>query len=98
VLEAALSGCSLVLGDIPSLRGLWDGAALFVPPNDPAALKTALRHLMARPAWREELGHAARARGLEFTPERMASGYLSAYSELMMAKTPHELETTRAMS
>ena len=30
VLEAALSGCALVLGDIPSLRELWSGAAVFV--------------------------------------------------------------------
>ena len=34
VLEAALSGCALVLGDIPSLREIWDGAALFVDPDD----------------------------------------------------------------
>ncbi len=36
ILEAALSGCALVLGDIPSLRENWDGAAVFVPPNDDA--------------------------------------------------------------
>ena len=32
-LEAALSGCALVLGDIPSLREIWGDAALFVPPG-----------------------------------------------------------------
>ena len=31
-LEAALAGCALVLGDIPSLREIWDEAAFFVPP------------------------------------------------------------------
>ena len=31
ILEAARDGCALVLGDIASLRELWDGAALFVP-------------------------------------------------------------------
>ena len=34
ILEAALSGCALVLGDLPSLRELWTGAAMFVPPDD----------------------------------------------------------------
>ena len=33
VLEAALSGCALVLGDIPTLRELWEGAAAFVAPD-----------------------------------------------------------------
>ena len=39
VLEAALSGCALVLGDIPSLQELWHDAALFANPNDPPTLK-----------------------------------------------------------
>src|SRR5205085_10355716 len=34
VLEAARSGCALVLGDIESLRENWDGAAIFVSPDD----------------------------------------------------------------
>src|SRR5690606_19010272 len=29
-LEAALHGCPLVLGDIPSLREVWDNAAMYV--------------------------------------------------------------------
>ena len=35
ILEAAADRCALVLGDIPSLRELWDGAARFVDPRDP---------------------------------------------------------------
>ena len=35
VLEAALSGCSLVLSDIPSFRENWDGAALLISTEDP---------------------------------------------------------------
>ena len=42
ILEAALAGCALVLGDIDSLRELWDGCALFVPPEDDDALAEAL--------------------------------------------------------
>src|SRR6185369_6695620 len=43
--EAALRGCALVLGDIPSLREVWGDAALFVDPTDDDALAGALREL-----------------------------------------------------
>src|SRR5690606_29955126 len=49
VLEAALSGCTLVLGDIPSLRELWGPVATFVDPNDARALREAIADLAARP-------------------------------------------------
>lgn len=82
VLEAALCGCALVLGDIPSLREHWDGAATFIPPDDPAALQAALDHLILDVTLREELGLRARRRGLEYSPERMARGYLAIYDRL----------------
>lgn len=90
VLEAGLSGCALVLGDIESLRETWQDAALFVPPHDTLALKAALRGLIADPVRREFLGEQARLRALEFSPGRMAVGYLSAYSELTQ-KTAQEV-------
>ena len=74
ILEAALSGCALVLGDIPSLRENWTGAALFA-----GDLKEALTSLMDDFALRNRLATAARKRALTFTPERMAAGYLAAY-------------------
>jgi glycogen synthase len=82
VLEAALCGCALVLGDIPSLREHWDGAATFVPPDDRAALRAALDRLIADAALRDDLAARARRRGLEYSPERMARGYLAAYDRL----------------
>jgi glycogen(starch) synthase len=85
VLEAGLSGCALVLGDIPSLRENWEGSAVFVPPNDSQALRLAIQDLIEDPERREALGVCARARALLFTPERMASGYLGAYADLMAA-------------
>ncbi len=86
VIDAALSGCALVLGDIPSLRETWDDAAIFVPPDDRAALADALADLIASPAKIQSLTHAARDRALEYSASRMASGYLSAYSMLMAAR------------
>ena len=83
VLEAALSGCALVLGDIPSLRENWEGCALFVPPDDADALERALTELIGNERLRNELAGSAMGRALAFTPERMASGYLCAYHQLL---------------
>ena len=85
VLEAGMSGCALVLGDIPSLRENWEDAAVFVPPNDPEALECAIEDLIADNDRREALSVCARARALQFTPERMAASYVTVYSDLMAA-------------
>lgn len=82
-LEAGLSGCALVLGDIDSLREIWDGAAVFVDPRDSQALKAALVQLIQNPNYRREMAHRARERALLFKSERMAQDYLGVYKELM---------------
>jgi glycogen synthase len=83
VLEAALSGCALVLGDIPSLRETWQGAAEFAPPADDAAIAARIRALAGDPGRRRALGVAARARALRHGPERMAEAHLAAYRALL---------------
>jgi glycosyltransferase involved in cell wall biosynthesis len=82
-LEAGLSGCALVLGDIPSLREVWGDAALFVPPDDPTALRDALCRFIGDAALREEMAHRAQSRAKVYTPERMAQGYWCAYQALL---------------
>lgn len=82
VLEAALSGCALVLGDISSLRELWDGAALFLPPRDEAAWRRGLAALIADPRRRAALAHAARGRGLRHGPARQAAAYAALYRSI----------------
>lgn len=101
VLEAALSGCALVLGDVPSLRELWGGAALFVDPADPEDLGRALRCLITHPAVREALAARSRSRALGLSPERTALGYLALYDELFARPTrasdrPRSLAPPRA--
>lgn len=85
VLEAALSGCALVLGDIASLRETWGDAAVFVPPDDRHALEQALRQLIARPDQRSALAAAARRRALQFSPRAMADAWLRAAARLAPA-------------
>lgn len=82
-LEAALSGCTLVLGDIDSLREVWGDSAVYVDPDDPEALGRALRNLMRAPAVRATLAGRARLRAGQLTARRMAQAYFHAYAELM---------------
>jgi glycosyltransferase involved in cell wall biosynthesis len=79
VLEAALSECALVLGDIPTLRELWDGCAQFVAPSNTDGLRDALLELIADAELRKELALRARKRAIEYSAARMAEGYASAY-------------------
>ena len=83
VLEAALAGCTLVLGDIPTLREQWDGAAVFVPPDQPETMRVALEGLIGDPGLRHALSMRARKRALTLTPRRMAREYLSLYGDLV---------------
>ena len=83
ILEAGLSGCALVLGNIPSLREIWNGAAMFVSPNDPMEMKFALERLISNPFRRKEMAAYAQCRAIQFNPKRMASEYLAAYSDAM---------------
>ena len=82
-LEAGLAGCALVLGDIPSLREVWHDAAMYVSPEQPAALEAGLLDLIADVPRRCHLARAARARAQCFTPERMAQGYVALYRQLI---------------
>jgi glycogen synthase len=83
ILEAALAGCALVLGDIPSLREIWGDAALFVSPDDPAALEHGLKELIADPTETARLAAKARTAAARYTPEKMVDGYLAAFALVM---------------
>jgi glycosyltransferase involved in cell wall biosynthesis len=85
ILEAALSGCALVLGDLPSLRELWTGAAVFVPPDDHDALTRELKRLIAQPAHLANLALTARHRARNYGTERMVARYLNVYADLLDA-------------
>jgi glycogen synthase len=86
ILEAALSGCALVLGDIPSLREIWGFAAVYVNPEDSQQLAASINDLIVEPSRRIALAKAARRRALYFSPQRMAQKYLAAYCRLLETK------------
>lgn len=86
VLEAAMSGCALVLGDIASLRENWSGAAVFVPPEDIEALQVALKKMISDARLRAGLRTRARLRARRFTPQLMAEAYIAAYRDACAAE------------
>jgi glycogen(starch) synthase len=86
-LEAALAECALVLADRPDLRQVWGDAALYVPPEDPAALEVALVLLMIDPLYRQIMTKRARRRAQYLAFEHTAVNYLALYQELLAS--PH---------
>jgi glycogen synthase len=85
-LEAALSGCALVLGDIPSLREIWGDSAVYVDTNDSVALAETLNSLMVDKVRLAEYCSKSSARAQEYSTELFAEQYLEAYEHLLQ---PH---------
>ena len=90
VLEAALSGCALVLSDVPALREQWNGKAVFVGVDDPDTLRLAVEALIHDPDLRSTLAMRARRHALSLTPRRMALAYRRLYSQLLSRRVPKE--------
>ena len=86
-LEAASSGCALVLSDIPTYRELWDGAALFAPTGDAGAWGDAVDAVLATPERRRHLLQAASANAAGRTASRTAKAYLDLYAAACRART-----------
>ncbi len=73
VLEAAQAACALILSDIPTFRELWEGAAVFVDPDDASALANAVRDSLWASGDCARLGALARQRATHYTAARMAA-------------------------
>ena len=86
VLEAARARCALVLADIPSLRELWDGAAVFVNPRDPDAWTFELDQLSRDAEKRECLAAAAYSHAERFRAVGSVAGYWELYEELIWGR------------
>jgi glycosyltransferase involved in cell wall biosynthesis len=86
VLEAAQSGCALVLADIPTFRELWDGVATFADPRDDLGFARAIAGLVEDRPQRIARGEQARRRALGYTPEAMASGMAAIYRDTLATR------------
>jgi glycosyltransferase involved in cell wall biosynthesis len=83
VLEAASSGCALLLSDIPTFRELWNGAALFFDPKDRDALRQCLQSLCGDAGQRMALQRAAADRAGRYSLESTVRRYRSVYASLL---------------
>lgn len=83
VLEAAASGCALILADIPVFRELWEEAALFVDPRDGEQVATALNAVSRDPALRAKLQSAALERAARYTLAAKADAYEQLYRDML---------------
>lgn len=81
--EAAFSRCALVASDIPPLRELWDGAAVFFRNNDAQDLRQTMEMLVRDSALRKQCADLVYKRARErFHAARMTEEYLSLYHAL----------------
>jgi glycosyltransferase involved in cell wall biosynthesis len=86
ILEAALSECALILGDIPSLREIWDDAALYANPDEPADLQSQIQCLVQNDTQRKRMAEKARQQAQRYSTERFARRYVELYTELLFQK------------
>jgi glycogen(starch) synthase len=80
VLEAAASGCALLLNDIPAFRENWSGAAVFCRPD---SLGSCLDELIGNQDLRSHLQRQALLRSRRFNQSHMASSYMQRYERSM---------------
>lgn len=83
VLEAASRTCCLVLSDIPSLRELWSGAALFVDPHDPGQWTFEINKLIRDANKRNALAQRAYSHSRKYRAKAAVSKYWNVYRSLV---------------
>jgi glycogen synthase len=88
VLEAAFSGCALVLGDIESLHEIWQDKAFYVDPGDKYALADAVNYLVKNEDVRKHYAEQAYTHAQQYSAEIMGRKYLEIYRQLAKRKTP----------
>jgi glycosyltransferase involved in cell wall biosynthesis len=82
VLEAMAHGAPVVAADIPPLREIAAGAALFVPPRDVEAIAAALVRIHADAALRRALAQDGWQRARAFAPAAVAASWLALHREV----------------
>ncbi len=86
VLEAARARCCLVLSDIPSLREIWEGAAVFIDPRDSEQWIFELNRLCNDPGARQVLGNRAHHHASKYRASTAVKKYWNLYHSLLRSK------------
>ncbi|APR75945.1 Glycosyltransferase [Minicystis rosea] len=81
VLEGMAHGLPMVLSDIPPHREVAGDAALYFPPDDPAALADRIHAITASAERRAEMQEASRRRVKTFDLDRCVEDHLAVYRQ-----------------
>lgn len=89
VYQGAAAGCAIVTSDSGPQRAALGAGAVYVQPDNPAALAKALAELVSNPDRITELRHAAHQRAVEaFTPEAVVTPLVAALEERASTSRP----------
>ena len=84
--EAAMSRCAIVASDIPPLRELWEGAAVFFRSQDVNSLYEAVEPLVKNRELRKKYSNLAYNHALRnFSASRMVEDYMNLYQTMVPA-------------
>jgi glycosyltransferase involved in cell wall biosynthesis len=89
VLEAMACGLPVITSDRSSLPEVAGEAALYVDPDDPASIATAIGRLAGEPALRERFAEAGRRRAARFSWESAAAATASVLRRAAGMPQPH---------
>lgn len=88
LLEGAMYGKPMIsceIGTGTTFINIADETGLVVPPNDPEALRRAMRHLWNNPELAEKMGKSAEIRYWKhFTADQMVDSYVDLYKEIAL--------------
>lgn len=99
LLEAAASGCAIVVTDVPGCREIvtHGKTGWLVPVRDVGALADALQQAIERPELRKQYGGAARAQVVsDFSMARVARETIAIYDELTVGEAGRRVESCRS--
>ncbi|GGG21727.1 glycosyltransferase [Pontibacter amylolyticus] len=85
VLEAAMSGCALVVGKTESMAEVWGNAARYVDPASADELRDTIANLIEDEFCRNIMACRAVKRSHGFTADQMAQDYSYLYGQLIEA-------------
>ncbi|WMJ73378.1 glycosyltransferase family 4 protein [Cytophagaceae bacterium ABcell3] len=88
MLEAGMSGCALVAGQIDSLAEIWENNAVFINNDDQQGLKECLIMLIENDSLRTSLANRAEMHSRRYDSRQMAENYFREYQKLLFPRKP----------
>lgn len=91
ILEAAKSGCALILSELDTLKEIWEDSAAFFDPEDEPQAQEKILQLINNESARKEFSEKARNKAKEYSSEKMGLEYLDLYRQIIDNKSKPKL-------